>query len=219
MVLAGPMQSWGTQSHFTNRDTGREPSKSGVVGLVCAALGRDRAAPIDDLARLRFGVRVDRDGVVRRDYHTASDVLRANGDQKPTEVSHRFYLADAVFLAAFEGPEDLVRRLQFALEHPVWPLFLGRKAFVPSRPVAIPDGVRLIGLEEALRTSPSADPLDRRVGPRRARLVLEDPVGSRVQVDQPISFAHAARRFAPRRVRVEECLLPDRSGEVSDAVP
>ena len=29
MRLAGPMQSWGTQSRFTVRDTGREPSKSG----------------------------------------------------------------------------------------------------------------------------------------------------------------------------------------------
>ncbi len=37
--LAGPMQSWGTQSRFTERDTGREPSKSGVVGLLAAAVG------------------------------------------------------------------------------------------------------------------------------------------------------------------------------------
>ena len=38
--LAGPMQSWGTASKFRERDTGREPSKSGVVGLLAAALGR-----------------------------------------------------------------------------------------------------------------------------------------------------------------------------------
>ena len=40
--LAGPMQSWGTQSRFTIRDTGYEPSKSGVIGLLCAALGKPR---------------------------------------------------------------------------------------------------------------------------------------------------------------------------------
>ena len=60
--LAGPMQSWGTQSRFFTRDTGHEPSKSGVIGVLCAALGWGREAPLDDLARLRMGVRVDRPG-------------------------------------------------------------------------------------------------------------------------------------------------------------
>jgi CRISPR system Cascade subunit CasD len=32
--LAGPMQAWGTQSRFVNRDTELEPSKSGVIGLL-----------------------------------------------------------------------------------------------------------------------------------------------------------------------------------------
>ena len=36
------MQSWGTQSRFSVRDTGREPSKSGVVGLIGAAMGIPR---------------------------------------------------------------------------------------------------------------------------------------------------------------------------------
>jgi CRISPR-associated Cas5-like protein len=42
------MQSWGTQSRFTVRDTGLEPSKSGIVGLLCAALGRPRRELLDD---------------------------------------------------------------------------------------------------------------------------------------------------------------------------
>ena len=32
--LQGPLQSWGISSHSTERDTAREPSKSGVIGLV-----------------------------------------------------------------------------------------------------------------------------------------------------------------------------------------
>lgn len=39
MRLAGPLQSWGTTSRFDQRDTGKEPSKSGVIGLMAAALG------------------------------------------------------------------------------------------------------------------------------------------------------------------------------------
>jgi CRISPR system Cascade subunit CasD len=68
--LAGPMQSWGTQSRFGIRDTGLEPSKSGVIGLLCAALGWGREHDVTDLAELRMGVRVDRAGVLRTDYHT-----------------------------------------------------------------------------------------------------------------------------------------------------
>ena len=37
--LAAPMQSWGTDSKFEVRKTNREPTKSGVVGLLAAALG------------------------------------------------------------------------------------------------------------------------------------------------------------------------------------
>ena len=58
--LQGPMQAWGVQSRFGVRDTGREPSKSGLIGLLCAALGREREAPLDDLASLNMGVRIDK---------------------------------------------------------------------------------------------------------------------------------------------------------------
>ena len=72
------MQAWDVQSHFTFRLTGLEPSKSGVIGLLCAALGKPRdEAPNDgfptlkELAALKMGVRVDREGRMRRDFHTA----------------------------------------------------------------------------------------------------------------------------------------------------
>ena len=38
--LAAPLQAWGINSKFDIRKTEREPSKSGVVGLLAAALGR-----------------------------------------------------------------------------------------------------------------------------------------------------------------------------------
>ena len=58
--LIAPMQSWGVQSNYTVRDTGLEPSKSGVIGLLCAALGRPREADVADLTAVRMGVRIDR---------------------------------------------------------------------------------------------------------------------------------------------------------------
>ncbi|MFQ5421285.1 MAG: type I-E CRISPR-associated protein Cas5/CasD, partial [Anaerolineae bacterium] len=62
-----PLQAWDTQSNFGVRTTGREPSKSGIIGLLCAALGRPRAEPVADLAALKMGVRVDQEGRILRD--------------------------------------------------------------------------------------------------------------------------------------------------------
>lgn len=197
--LSGPMQSWGVQSRFSVRETGLEPSKSGVVGLLAAALGRPRDADISDLADLRMAVRVDAEGVLRYDYHTAKDVLKAGGGIKETEPSRRYYLADACFLVGLAGDDlALLEQLQAALHDPVWPLFLGRKAFVPAEPVWLADGLRPgVDLQFILDTyrwlgSASKNP------PERVRAVVEDPDGPEVRPDQPLSFAE--RRFAPRRV-------------------
>ena len=69
--LKAPLQSWGMASRFSIRDTAKEPSKSGVIGLLCAALGisRDNAntdnPTFNALTKLKFGVRVNREGVMQ----------------------------------------------------------------------------------------------------------------------------------------------------------
>lgn len=205
--LAGPMQSWGIQSRFTVRDSGLEPSKSGVIGLLCAALGRPRTTSLTDLAELRMGVRVDREGILMCDFHTAQNVLKASGELKETELSRRYYLADASFLVGLYGEEALLRRLYEALRKPVWPLFLGRKAFVPSEPIWLADGLHP---GTALRATLTTYPWLARPGqnpPKRLRLVLEDPDGPEVRPDQPISFQTDARSYAPRRVQTDWVFL------------
>lgn len=71
--LAAPLQSWGMDSKFETRKTNREPTKSGVVGLLAAALGIGREEPekLIPLNQLRFGVRVDQEGDFLVDYHVA----------------------------------------------------------------------------------------------------------------------------------------------------
>jgi len=68
--LAAPMQSWGNQPRGAYRASSIRPTKSGVLGLVANALGRDYHDSIADLADLRFAVRVDRSGTIELDYHT-----------------------------------------------------------------------------------------------------------------------------------------------------
>lgn len=208
--LAGPMQAWGTTSRFDERDSQLEPSKSGVLGLICAALGRDRAEPVDDLAALHMAVRVDREGVLMRDYQTATGVLLASGkaDLKRTVISPRYYLADAVFLVGLEGEQGLLESIQQALQAPVWPLALGRKAMVPSLPVWLTDGVRAKGLIETLNTWPRIASSQHEHRGQPLRLMLEHPSEGAVRLDQPVA-PFAERRFGPRFVKSEVVDVPD----------
>jgi CRISPR system Cascade subunit CasD len=200
--LEGPMQAWGTQSRFRYRDTGMEPSKSGVIGLLCAALGRPRTADLADLSSLSMGVRVDREGSLELDFHTAGAAYERGGTGI---VSRRYYLADASFLVALEGPEQLLRRLDDALRGPTWQLCLGRKAFLPSQPIRAsiertgspavqPGSIRQALASWPVRRSRGRDPL---------RLVLESDAGAAAQArtDVPLSFAD--RTFATRHVKTE----------------
>lgn len=197
--LVGPLQSWGLDARFGERVTASEPSKSGVLGLACAALGRDRAEPIDDLVALRMGLRVDREGVPLRDYHTALDVLAASGKGTDTVLSNRWYLMDAAFLVGLEGDGVVLRAIHDALRRPVWPIFLGRKACLPGEPAWMPDALSDDPLEACLASFPSLVAAD--AGGAR-RWVLEDPAGEQLRPDQPIG-PFSTRRFGMRRVRTE----------------
>ena len=194
LQLVAPMQSWGSRSRFDDRDTEREPTKSGVLGLVASALGRPRSADVSDLAALRFGVRVDRAGQLRTDYHTAQE---GGG----TAVTRRHYLADAAFLAGLEGERALLEQILAALHNPCWPPFLGRKSFVPSRPLFVEGGIREEVLLEALRGHPAIHS----VSDTTARYVLELLPGEQTEhalsprSDQP-SGPYAQRRYASRQV-------------------
>jgi CRISPR system Cascade subunit CasD len=215
--LAGPLQSWGTTSRFDERDSQLEPSKSGVLGLLCAAIGRDRSLPIDDLAGLRMGLRVDREGVLMRDYQTAGGhrdsttktVRLASGDAKNrTVVSPRYYLSDAVFLVGLEGGDrSLLDFLHASLRAPVWPLYLGRKSFPLSEPAWLPNGVRDESLREALLAWPRLALPRYEHRDRPLRMVLEHPSEGSMRMDQPVA-PFAARRFGPRFVVSEAVHVP-----------
>lgn len=216
--LVGPMQSWGTTSRFDQRDTGKEPSKSGVLGLLAAALGLDREnwTDLEPLTRLAMGVRHDRLGIPKRDYQTAgcaaSDtVIKADGTQsKDGVVSQRFYLSDAAFLVGLECEEwSLLERIHPALRDPVWPLALGRKSYVPSEPIWVENGVQDVPLRDALARWPwITTPRKWEELPEKLLVSFESQDGSGVlKMDQPLS-SFADRRFGARYVRSEWIPFP-----------
>jgi CRISPR system Cascade subunit CasD len=149
--LEGPLQAWGDhRSKFVIRRTGDVPTKSGVFGTLCAALGVPRRdAQVEWLPRLKqlaMAVRVDRPGIRWWDYHTAGagyGLLTAEGKIKVTQktgevetlVSRREYLCDASFLVALQGEPGLIAELAEALGNPQWTYYLGRRSCPPSRSV------------------------------------------------------------------------------------
>lgn len=225
--LAAPLQSWGGEGRFNRRGTRPEPTKSGVTGLLAAAAGRAREQDITDLLALRLAVRVDQPGTLLRDYHTVSDYrdvslpstkVNAKGQQQPagkaTHITERFYLQDAVFVAAVTGPSATIDILAHALESPAFPLALGRRSCPPSGRLVL--GVhRGATLDDVLDTVPwqAAEHAKlrrlrqlRRDGTAAGATVtlpitVEDPDGADQITDVPSSFSLRARVFTARCIR------------------
>jgi len=228
LCFDSPMQSWGVRSRGTIRDAGREPSKSGVLGLLGAALGmaRDNRSEIARLARLRMGVRVDREGILERDFHTVQNVPTTTGTGHRTAVSHRYYLADALFLVVLEDDRrEQLEQIAAAVAAPVWPLFFGRRAFPPARPL-ISSGQPLTGLgllEQPIDTVLTNHPwLEDRTEVRDAerrqqertplRTVVDcapDDPAAETRIDVPVTFAPPDRQFTIRTVRAGYVPLTD----------
>ena len=204
--LEGPLQSWGVRARWDVRDTAMEPTKSGVIGMISCALGWGRGADVDirDLgASLRFGVRVERPGLIVRDYHTVyGGALAANRKIKITAstkepetiVSPRFYLADASFAAVLQGQADVIARISDAMQSPTWPFYLGRKSCVASMPPW--EGSAEYGsLEEALSEWPRSERSDE--GPLRAQIEVDAGRGTpRPDQIQTLSSRTYLQRFA-----------------------
>lgn len=149
--LEGPLQAWGICSRFSIRETSPEPTKSGVMGLICCAMGLGRqnaetTGMLERLNKLKMGVRVDRPGWRWKDYHTVGagyGVLCARGDIKRTEAtgeyeaveSSREYLCDASFLVALRGDENTIFEVAESLADPIWTVYLGRKSCPPAKPI------------------------------------------------------------------------------------
>lgn len=204
--LVGPLQAWGTDGRFSVRGTDRQPSKSGIVGLLAAAQGRRRTDPIEDLAGLRIAVRTDQPGRIARDFHTA----RTRDGRTSLPLSQRYYLEDAVFVVGVEGEADLVASLAEAIQAPRFPVFLGRKSCSPSAPLLIE--VSDEPLHKAIRDVPwqASTQHAKKTKAVRVRLdVLSDTEGEAdgyVQ-DHPVSFNPEQRQYLTRAVQRSEVLV------------
>lgn len=220
LLLDAPMQSWGHASRFERRTTALHPTRSGVFGLLAAALGIDKHAA-DETARLaRFAVlRVTtvtlprlaprgRDPelpIVRlEDYHTVTGIRRASGkvDDDATVQTYRHYLLDARFGVLIEGSAALLGELAAALRDPVWGVWFGRKCCLPAAPLlAAGPSLRDDAWPALLRRAGYAgdEPLTRF---DHVRECPPDEPGADVIDDTPLGYGRdIGERHAPRWIR------------------
>lgn len=208
--LDGPLQSWGTDSKFETRATDDMPSKSGICGLLAAALGRPRDADVSDLAALKFGTRADREGRVLDEFQMARSIGYPDGQAKfhkdvykvpdgYANLSHKHYLMDAVFLAGLEGDVLFLDELRQALLRPVYPLYLGRRCCPPVGPVFhdIRDGRLMDVLETEPMLCRPARGQDR--GMVRYEADCDDRTGC-IRRDVPVSYDPKGRTYGYRHV-------------------
>jgi CRISPR system Cascade subunit CasD len=214
--LEGPLQAWGDQqSKWAVRRTAKAPTKSGAIGMLCAALGVPRPEAsekwLSKLGSLRMGVRIDSPGVRWWDYHTVGAGMRmriAEGKGKSKEgamLTRREYLCDASFLVALQGDRELNAELDAAIRAPKWTLYLGRKSCPPSRPILENPADDFPDLLSALKSVPWRPRLKDDQRPQSLDCLLdweptpeqpEAPDDARIWYDVPVTFeppSHAPR--------------------------
>ena len=192
--LAAPLQSWGGDCKFEIRKTQREPTKSGVVGLLAAALGwkRDNDEGLVRLNELKFGVRVDQQGQNIVDFHTVQG--------EKSYITYRHYLSDAVFLVGLESEDkNFLYELENALKNPIFPLFFGRRSCPPTLPIVV--GIRDCGLEQALLEEPALTERSNITDSLRIQLETNDSEVTAICSDVAISFNPQKRRYGYRKAK------------------
>lgn len=221
--LEGPLQAWGDQqSKFVIRRTAEAPTKSGVIGMLCAALGVSRgeaaASWLPKLGAMRMGVRMDVPGVRWWDYHTvgAGMPMRTakGGTKQGAMLTRREYLCDASFLVALQGESDLIAELESAIKAPKWTLYLGRKCCPPSRPFLEHPAGEFPDLLSALESVPWRKRLEGDDQPEALDCLLdwksteeqpEAPDDALVWYDVPVTFylpSHQPRFVIRKQLRV-----------------
>ncbi len=205
LKLTGPMQSWGVNSKFErSRSTEHYPSKSGIVGLLGACLGMKRDSDFSELRALRFGVRVDHEGVLMKDFQTAEDI------NKLRYTTYKYYLADAFFVVGLEGDPTILNVIMDSINRPYYPPFLGRKSYPPSESLLI--GMRDADLVTALINEPwHAKPWAQKKHPPEVQLLVsidadDSHPAEYYQRDNPVSYDIRNRQYGPRGVH--EFLTP-----------
>lgn len=129
-TVGGIMAGFGT-SPDTYNPTYDKPTKNAVIGMIAAALGirRDETQRLNDLYS-KFQVKV-KNLTPEEPVFTEFQTIEISSRQK--QIVHRQHLEDCRFQITVIG--DGAKDLKYALTHPKFQLYLGRKACPFDRPI------------------------------------------------------------------------------------
>lgn len=206
LKFSGPLQSWGTSSHFVTRHTDDHPSKSGVIGMIAAGLGcsRDDEETLAWLNKLKFAVRLDQVGTFMRDFQIAPKYKSTGKLEENPNITNRYYLQDAVFVVALSSDDDeLIDAVEDAVNRPYFQQFLGRRALPPTADLfqGVFDGDAIAVLKEY--PWQAAEWYKRKHREKihiYADASLLPDAATRIRNDEARSFSQKkGRKFSPRR--------------------
>lgn len=213
--LAGPLQSYGNEATFNRRTSNDYPTKSAVIGLVAAALGYHRNdSRITELAQLNFAVRIDQPGVSMTDFQT---VKYGN---KGSKLTYRDYLQDAVFVAALSGDDQQIDEIAYALKHPQFQLFLGRRSNAPAGVLKLFRFSEMNAVQALERLEWQASSwYQRRYKTIKTQIIADASLlpekRNQMVKDQVISFAQTNRQLGFRAIAIKRIDLEQRGSQLS----
>jgi CRISPR system Cascade subunit CasD len=215
LYLDAPLQSWGYHSRFDRRTTLSCPTRSGIIGMIAAAMGIKRD-DTNGLARfnatdMKILILAPTKGTILpgtelTDFHTVGGGFdsknqrrhlprKASGDTPVTVVSRREYLQDAKFGVLLSDTPEFLAKIDLALKNPVWGLFLGRKSCIPAVPIC--QGL----FPAAAAATESIENLSGWTVQGKIMTAETYAEGENTIMDIPENFQE--RRYAPRRIRTE----------------
>ena len=168
-TIYGTLQSWGERSSWNIRDSAEWPTKSGITGMICSALGYGYNDPrIGELCHnIQIGCKTKKEYSPQlNDFQTVDYFggMLANGKREDrisqkTIVQNKYYIMDKKFLIAITAPDDILKQIQAAMLNPKWAMSLGRACCIPSQPI-IPYIGDFGSIEDALRNVPLYDGIE-----------------------------------------------------------
>jgi len=124
-------------------------TKSAVIGMMAAAMGRTRDQSIDDLNDLKIATVVINSGIAHKQFSTIFGGMKIDGKIRKDPCIRRktFYQSHEAgpagdhlirHLVFFESEDkELVEAVLAAFAAPVFPVYIGRKTCLPVEPMAV----------------------------------------------------------------------------------
>lgn len=214
--LEAPLMKWGLRSLWNDRDTHIVPTKSGVIGLLSCAMGLPRGDKrIEKISKgLKMAVRADRKGYAITDLQIVSSASNpyiehlCNASYKSRTgggglLTYRHYIQDACYTVILSGEKELLKSAAAAVQDPLFPIYLGTKSCVASRPVFEELTEEYDSLDSALSNYPIAEKrlCDKKSDGGRYYCETENENGAHVRQDEV--KINQLREYGFRRVDIQ----------------